>query len=368
MAAEMLDAEFCDIFLSRGEARWRDSGGDDLQSGSGSAGGTGDDYVDCADAGTDAAESPSSEEAGSEEQFVVLARGSGSCGELRRPGDFVGFGEAVMHEDRMSSEAFVQCLRHDSAEELLLLIDRDCFEADLRASFRGQEREVWRQFWCDVPRQELRVDGTRYTDPRAAAVAISEVARSARSRREAALRGGSASAPLLGLQRLAAAGWQVVTSPVYLFSWLAGGRSPPAPGPRGALVEFLPRAGSSAAGADCVLVDNWSDEEVVSLAMMCQQPVLAMTFELISKQYANCEHNVHIGDSAVSPVAIDVRGTEEGGGEVVVTVRKSFRVFRITPQGSAEDIRLVAAELEVRLLAPDVVYLRLGPVHQHPRH
>eukprot|EP01065_Artemidia_motanka_P047899 TRINITY_DN759_c0_g1_i1.p1 TRINITY_DN759_c0_g1~~TRINITY_DN759_c0_g1_i1.p1 ORF type:complete len:1030 (+),score=241.41 TRINITY_DN759_c0_g1_i1:61-3090(+) len=85
-------------------------------------------------------------------------------------GRFHGFAEGTA--PLMTQEAFLETIRADCHEEIMLMQGRQAFEQSVLGCFKGSEAAVWKQFAKDIDRQDMTVSGRRCMHKEDAAAAL----------------------------------------------------------------------------------------------------------------------------------------------------------------------------------------------------
>eukprot|EP01063_Lacrimia_lanifica_P008790 TRINITY_DN15839_c0_g1_i1.p1 TRINITY_DN15839_c0_g1~~TRINITY_DN15839_c0_g1_i1.p1 ORF type:complete len:313 (+),score=92.62 TRINITY_DN15839_c0_g1_i1:89-1027(+) len=299
--------------------------------------------------------------------FVVL-------GHVDAVQGYVGYAEGAQGGDET---AFLAALRRGlQNEEVMLLLDRALYETDVAGSFQGREG-VWAQFWRDLPRQRVILDGAPLCGPPAAVLRrlAATVAACRADRLKAAARQGGlfaarTNAPL-NRPEATWGGWLGQLAALAMFTNMdasTAGHDEPQCVMRDAVAgtpqnspqnspsrrrEVLPE------GADAAHVDK--------LALFCQQGALGPVYELLTKEYAQFEHNVHVSDDGQEDATEIVRVADDADmPDLAVRTRRSFRVVQLDDGRGlgAANIGIVGIELECLLFSEQRVVLKLLGRHQ----
>eukprot|EP01059_Diplonema_ambulator_P025748 TRINITY_DN42849_c0_g1_i1.p1 TRINITY_DN42849_c0_g1~~TRINITY_DN42849_c0_g1_i1.p1 ORF type:complete len:268 (+),score=61.85 TRINITY_DN42849_c0_g1_i1:98-805(+) len=231
---------------------------------------------------------------------------------------------------------------------------------DVLKDFRDGRSSVWKQFVTDVHRQTLVVDGENMRGKDIAEIVSKMTSITSRvlCKRKTPQKNKAPS---------------VVS---YISSYLQRRASPQPPSPPSSPpIAFIaeddevlvssPLPDISPAGVPALTPENSSImRHVDTLAIFCQQGVLGLVFEVLNKQYSQFNYNVYVdnGTAQGTPTVSISEGLSEGGQpEVLITIKKLFRLFQIdnSQVSGAADIGHVNVELELGLFSRQKVQLKL---------
>ncbi|KAJ9455101.1 hypothetical protein DIPPA_29459 [Diplonema papillatum] len=320
--------------------------------------------------------------------------------------------------DDMDKDEHLQLLGESiSREEITHLIDRERFENDVREGFRDGRAAVWKQFFVDMRRQQLSVDGHmgKHMEYKSVVNVMKRLVRRVMDRRTS-YRDGLREEEKRRVERLKEdrrlrykrarervmlpgfladmlTTWITSTFGGTLVDWLLPPQESPATianacekasvrqslsqkftitmvdNQDSAIKTFT--AGGAAAGPqrrtasdDIPPTPEVRPEDagihgfVDTLALFCQQGVVARVFELLNNQYAKDFFDVHVSDSSdCLSIQVYEQVNEDGEPDICIKIEKSFRLFHISDRGK-QDIGVLATDIEFYLFADEQVQMK----------
>eukprot|EP01060_Flectonema_neradi_P014518 TRINITY_DN21169_c0_g1_i1.p1 TRINITY_DN21169_c0_g1~~TRINITY_DN21169_c0_g1_i1.p1 ORF type:complete len:273 (+),score=60.80 TRINITY_DN21169_c0_g1_i1:56-874(+) len=267
------------------------------------------------------------------DDFVVVSK----CATVD---DFTGFGDLAMFDNGMGEDKFIGILSRDHKEEVNVFLKKQQYMFDVRKTFREGRGQIWKQFYTDLARQDVKLDNQDLN----------------KSPQFEAGRKMTALVERVLLQRKKAQrskSWSFIPA---VSDFLGTTRNSTSPNRTISSTSLTPTI-----DPPC----NEILDHVDCLALYCQQGTLGGAFELLNKQYAQFNFEVYV-DQGVSRLSTEIYEacSDDGLPDIHVRISKDFRVFQtdLTNNAGMREIGAVNMQVDITLFSDQNIQLRLQGV------